>query len=165
MKHVPLTVFCLNPRQDQKVLVVQLLILQRSWPKLRRRLRSSRREMRWCILTAHWLECNVLVILMCSYWHVMLEVVKWLPGVLVDKRNMAVVQFSKFPSRVEILDTYLVDDRTKLLFFSLSERWSFIGRCRQARLLCLGELNHDSLSGSLKNGWTSFQWWWPHPTD
>ena len=135
-----ITVFCLNPRPDQKVIVMdQQLILPLSSPKLKRRLPSFRTEMKWCILTAHWL---VLVIFIVC-WHVVLVV---LPRMITDWLVFWLTKFQTCNSsnfqvsllRVEILDSYFVDERTKLLFFSLSERWGFVGRCRQARLLCLG---------------------------
>ena len=144
LKPVTLTVSCLNPRPGQKVSVEQWLM---SWLKLRRKLLSSRTEMRWCILTAHWLGRIVPVIFMCTSCVLACYVSSSVTSTVTDwlvfwLMNISVVQISKFPSRLEILDNYGVNERTKLLFFSLSERWGFIGRCRQARLLCLGRLNH-----------------------
>ena len=44
-------------------------------------------------------------------------------------------------SRMEVMDSYLIPDDVSSLFFSLGQ-WGFVGRVRQARLLCLGRLNH-----------------------
>ena len=41
-------------------------------------------------------------------------------------------------TRSEILNDYGMDRVTRLLFFSLSERYGSLGRCRQIRLLRLG---------------------------
>ena len=42
--------------------------------------------------------------------------------------------------RLEILQDFSVDMRTQILFFSLSERFGFLGRCRQGRLLRLASI-------------------------
>ena len=52
--------------------------------------------------------------------------------------------------RSEILNDYGMDRVTQLLFFSLSERYGSLGRCRQTRLLRLGlNMMHDSMKYQL----------------
>ena len=48
--------------------------------------------------------------------------------------------------RLEVLEDFGVDMRTTILFFSLSERFGFLGRCRQSRLLRLASIVNALLS-------------------